>query len=127
MMVGTARNLPDGGKRLEYNGTGWRVPQRERVGPSTGRRISMYLDGYKALCKNRSTSAEYPLDLLDGLTREFQKALDGGILGTTYILEKLDTLKCHVEWLDSEARKQFAATCEDDEADYTNELEARFS
>lgn len=67
----------------------------------------MYLTGYTKLCKDRATNAAYPLDILDGMTREFQKALDGGILGTTYLLEKLDTLQRHVEWCHQEAQEQW--------------------
>jgi len=67
----------------------------------------MYLENYKGLCKSRSTNAEYPLDLLDGIKREFDKALSGGILGTTYILEKLETLKQHVKWCNEVAHEQW--------------------
>jgi hypothetical protein len=77
----------------------------------------MYLDNYKALCKERSTNAEYPLDLLDGIRREFEKALEGGILGTTYILEKLETLKSHVEFCDFHAKAQFKAQREPEDED----------
>jgi hypothetical protein len=67
----------------------------------------MYLEDYKGVCKSRSTNAEYPLELLDGIEGEFQKALGGGILGTTYILEKLETLKRHVEWCNEVAHEQW--------------------
>jgi hypothetical protein len=67
-----------------------------------------YLKNMPATCRARATRPEYALDLLDSLTREFQKGMNGGIFDPSYVLSKLATLTDHVKWLEVEATREFA-------------------
>ena len=71
-----------------------------------------YLVDMPGTCRARATTPEYPLDLLKSISGEFDKGLNGGIFDASYVLSKLDTLTRHVEWLEGQAREQFAAECE---------------
>lgn len=73
-----------------------------------------YLTNMPDLCRQRATRPEHALDLLDSMKREFDKSFDGGIFDPVYVLQKLDSLRRHVKWLEHEANKEFAAQCEDE-------------
>lgn len=69
----------------------------------------------REVCKAGHTRAEFPLDLLESIQREFQKGLDGGFFSPSYVLEKLDLLTRHTKWLEQKANEQFRAECADEE------------
>lgn len=90
-----------------------------------------YLTNMPETCRKRATRPEHALDLLDSVKKEFDKSFGGGIFDASYVLSKLRNLTRHVEWLEQEANKEFAAQCEsdefDDDSDLTNEFERMFS
>ena len=73
-----------------------------------------YLTDMPKTCRDRSTNPEYALTLLDSVKRDFDKSFAGGIFDPSYVLSKLRNLTRHVEWLEQEANKEFAAQCEDE-------------
>jgi hypothetical protein len=78
-----------------------------------------YLTDMPGLCRERATRPEHALDLLDSMKREFDKSFEGGIFDPGYVLQKLDSLRRHVVWLQNEAVRERAADyeAEDSEGD----------
>jgi len=70
-----------------------------------------YLENMPETCRKRATNPEYPLQLLKSISGEFDRGLNGGIFDATYVLNKLESLTRHVEWLENMAREEFAAQC----------------
>ena len=68
-----------------------------------------YLTDMPKTCRDRATRPEHALDLLDSVRKEFDKGFNGGIFDPGYVLQKLDTLRRHVKWLQGEAERERAA------------------
>lgn len=71
-----------------------------------------YLENMPKTCRDRGTNPHWPVDLLDAITGEFDKAFQGGIFDPSYVLDKLDKIRSHVVWLDQMANEEFAKQCE---------------
>jgi hypothetical protein len=71
-----------------------------------------YLTNMPQTCRSRATNPEFALTLLDSIKQEFDKSFNGGIFDASYVLQKLQSLTTHVEWLEQEAISEFAAQCE---------------
>lgn len=76
-----------------------------------------YLTDMPGLCRSRATRPEHALDLLDSVKKEFDKSFAGGIFDPGYVLQKLDSLTRHVQWLQQEAVAERAADYADDDCD----------
>jgi hypothetical protein len=71
-----------------------------------------YLVDMPATCKARSTNPEYPVHLLESISGEFDKGLNGGIFDASYVLSKLETITRHVKWLEEMAVEERRAEYE---------------
>ena len=86
-----------------------------------------YLNNMRKTCTDRATNPEWPLELLKSINGEFDKGLNGGIFDASYVLSKLVPLTRHVKWLEGQAREQFAAQCEPEEADDSEKFSAGYN
>jgi len=55
---------------------------------------------YREYCKSRSTSAEWPLDLIKSIKQEFEQGLRGESFSSGYVNSKIEVLQAFMKMFD---------------------------